>query len=36
MTTSGDHDNEPFYFIDVAMKKAGGSGLTKLGKASSA
>jgi hypothetical protein len=32
MTASGEHDNEPFNFIDVAMKKAGGgSTLTKLG-----
>lgn len=31
MTTSGEHGNDPYNFVDVAMKKAGGTGLTTLG-----
>jgi hypothetical protein len=30
MTTSGEHNNEPYNFVDVAIQKAGGSGLTKI------
>jgi hypothetical protein len=31
MTTSGEHNNNPYNFVDVAMKKVGGTGLTKTG-----
>ena len=31
MTTSGEHDNNPFNYVETAMKKAGGTGMTKLG-----
>jgi len=31
MTISGEHDNKPYNFVEVAMKKAGSSGLTKIG-----
>ena len=31
MTTSGEHDNDSYNYADVAMKKAGGNGMTKLG-----
>jgi hypothetical protein len=31
MTLSGEHDNDPYNFVDVAMKKVGGTGLTKTG-----
>jgi len=34
MTISGEHDNDPYNFVDVAMKKVGGSataGLTTIG-----
>jgi hypothetical protein len=31
MATSREHDNDPYNFVDVAMKKVGGTGLTKTG-----
>jgi hypothetical protein len=31
MTTSGKHDKKPYNFVDVAMKKAGSTALTKIG-----
>jgi hypothetical protein len=31
MSQSGEHDNDPYNFVDVAMKKVRGPGLTKLG-----
>ena len=31
MTISGEHDSDPFNFVEVAMKKVGKSGLTILG-----
>ena len=31
MTISGEHDHDPFNFVDVAMKNVGATGLTKIG-----
>jgi hypothetical protein len=31
MTVSGEHDSDPYNFVEVAMKKVGKSGLTLLG-----
>jgi hypothetical protein len=31
MTLSGEHDSDPYNFVDVAIKNVGGSGLTTLG-----
>ena len=31
MTTSGEHDNNPYNFVETAMKKAGSTGLTIIG-----
>ena len=31
MTTSGEHGNDAYEFVDVAMKTTGGTGLTKIG-----